>query len=258
MTSRAPMFYGLAEYYDRFVAGKDYSGEAARLVAHARRYGRSGGREWLDVACGTGRHLAELRRTWSVHGLDASPEMLRIARHRLPGVPLARGDMRTFRTARRFDVVSCLFGAIGHLETERDLRATFANFARHLKPGGVALVEPWIDPADFRPRSHSLMTYRGPDAVLARLSYSVRRGRASVVRSRYLVGVPGRGIREADGTDVGLLVPRDRLVAMMVDAGLDARFRVRGVRSGRGLLLGTKPTGPPHRPEVRRAERPAR
>ena len=258
MTPRAPMFGELAEYYDRFLAEKDYRGEAAQLVALARQYGRSGGREWLDVACGTGRHLAELRRSYSVRGIDASPEMLRIARRRLPGIPLDRGDMRTFRTARRFDVVSCLFSAIGHLESERDLRATFANFARHLKPGGVALVEPWIDPADFRPGSHFLMTYRGPDAVLARLSYSVRRGRTSVVRSGYLVGVPGRGIREVDGTDVGLLVPRHRLVAMMADAGLRPRFRVRGVRSGRGFLIGRKPVVPPRRPVARRGRRTER
>jgi ubiquinone/menaquinone biosynthesis C-methylase UbiE len=237
------MFHELAPYYDRFTAEKDYRGEAARLIALVRRHGRSGGREWLDVACGTGRHLAVLRRSYSVHGIDASPPMLRIARRRLPGVPLARGDMRTFRTRERFDVVTCLFSAIGHLTNERDLFATFANFARHLKPGGVALVEPWLDPASFRPGYHFLLTYRGPDAMLARLSYSRRRGARSIVESRYLIGVPGRGIREVVGSDVGLLVSHDRLVAMMAEAGLSSRFLARGLRSGRGLLLGRKPRG---------------
>jgi SAM-dependent methyltransferase len=239
--ARPLMFYELAKYYDAFVEDKDYREESRRLEAVARRYCRSGGRSWLDVACGTARHLEYLRREHSVVGVDGSAEMLRVARRRLPKVRLLRADMRTFRLDRSFDVVSCTFAAVGHLATEHDLRVAFTNFARHLKPGGVAIVEPWIDPALFRPGFLHLMKHDGRSVVLVRLSHSSRRGHHSVLRIHYLVGEPSRGVRHLEETEVGLMVSRRRLRELMQDAGLVPRFLPRGLRAGRGLLVGTKP-----------------
>jgi len=239
--ARSLMFHKLAEYYDAFVDDKDYRGESRRLETLARRYCRSGGRSWLDVACGTGRHLEFLRRSHSVVGLDRSVEMLRVARHRLPKVRFVKADMRTFRLDRSFDVVSCTFGAVGHLATERDLRAAFTNFARHLKPGGVAIVEPWIDPAGFRPGFLHLMKHEERSASLVRLSHSSRRGNHSVLQIHYLIGEPSRGIRHFEETEFGLMVSRRRLRELMADAGLVPRLLPHGLRPGRGLLLGTKP-----------------
>lgn len=237
------MFSRLAEQYDPLAARKDYRGESERLVRLARRYGNSRGSSWLDVACGTGRHLEFLRRSFSVTGVDSSAAMLRIARRRLPGVPLVRADMRTLRLRPTFDVVSCLFSAIGHLRNESELRATFATFARHLNPGGVAIIEPWIDPERFRSGSVHLVTFEGPRATIARLAYSRRRGARSLVRYHYLIGRPGRGIQHVAETVPGLLVSPRRLVELLRGAGLEARFLARGLTPGRGLLVGRKPEG---------------
>ncbi len=238
--SRDLMFGRMARYYDLLYAQKDYRSESERLMALARRFGRSKGTEWLDVACGTGRHLGFLRRRYSVTGVDLSPAMLRIARRRLPGIRLRRGDMSSFRLGARFDVVTCLFSAIGHLRTEGELRTTFRNFARHLKPGGVALVEPWIDPSDFRPGFVHLVVHESPTVTVVRMAYSKRRANHSAIRYHYLVGAPGRGIRSTTETDIGLLVPRSRLLKAMEDAGLRSRFVAEGLTAQRGLLVGVK------------------
>jgi ubiquinone/menaquinone biosynthesis C-methylase UbiE len=242
--ARALMFHRLAEYYDPLYAWKDYRGESKYLESLARRYGRSGGTKWLDVACGTGRHLEFLRRRFSVRGIDASPEMLRFARRRLPGIRLGRADMRTFRLAESFDVVSCLFSAIGHLATERDLQLAVSNFARHLKPGGVAIVEPWVQPADFRAGSTHLLTHQGPTTTIVRLASSARRGNISIVRYHYLIGETGRPVRYFEDVSRGLMVPRTRLLTMMRTAGLRPRSLARGLMKRRGLLVGVKPLGP--------------
>ena len=42
----------------------------------------------LDVACGPGRHLEQLRHWYVVEGVDLSAVMLEQAARRLPGVPL--------------------------------------------------------------------------------------------------------------------------------------------------------------------------
>jgi SAM-dependent methyltransferase len=242
------MFRELAPYYDRFVAEKNYAGECRRLEELVRKYGSSGGRSWLDVACGTGRHLEFLRRNHTVVGADMSPEMLRVARRRLPGVELHRSDLREWQFHRAFDVVTCLFGAIGHLGEKWEIRAVFERIADHLEPGGVAIVEPWIDPDRFRPGFVHLMHYDDPDTKLVRLSYSTRHGSHSVIHSHYLVGERGKGIRHLEETDrTGLLVPRARYLEWMREAGLRARFLTRGLRPGSGLLIGVKPLLPPEK-----------
>jgi ubiquinone/menaquinone biosynthesis C-methylase UbiE len=243
MTQRLHMYADLAKYYDTQYSSKDYPTEVRRLEALARRYGRSGGTTWLDVACGTGKHLEILRRRHACAGVDASPEMLRIARRRLPGIPLHRGDMRTFRLGRTFDVVTCLFSAIGHLTSERDIRKTFATLARHLKVGGVAIVEPWVLPSKARPGHVSMRTCQDPDFTLVRLAYSKVRGRMTVIRYFYLIGEPGRGIRFLEETDRGLMVDAHRLQSLMKNSGLIPHFLARGFTSERGLLVGIKSEG---------------
>jgi len=242
MTSSGSLqFYGeFAKYYDGLNSMKDYRAETERLEAIARRFGRRGRTAWLDVACGTGRHLEFLRRTHPVVGVDGSREMLRIARRRLPGVRFVLGDMRSFRLGERFDIVSCLFSAIGHLRSERDLRVTFANLARHLNPGGVVIVEPWIDPSKFRPAMVHARTYDGPAVKVARVAFSSRRGNHSIIRYHFLISEPGRRDRHVGVTDVGLLVSRTRLVELMEAAGLQSRFLAHGLMADRGLLIGTQ------------------
>lgn len=242
---RPLMFHALADHFDAFIAGKDSRAECQLLERLARRLGRSGGRSWLDVACGTGRHLEFLRRHYVVTGLDISEDMLRIARRRLPGTRLLRADMRTFRLHDSFDVVSCLYSAIGHLKTERDLEATIANFARHLKHGGVVIIEPWIDPLAFRAGFVHLVSHTSPAATVVRMSSSSRRGARSVIQYHYLIGETNRGIKHFAERDVGLLVSRTRVLAIMRKAGLTSRFLRRGLTPGRGLFVGVLDSRPP-------------
>jgi len=223
LTDGPLMFHRLADQYDALTSGKDTRKEVEHLEALARRYARSGGRSWLDVACGTGRHLELLRRRHEVVGIDLSAAMLRIARRRLPSTRLLRGDMRTLRLNEQFDVVSCLFSAIAHLRSEAELGAAFRTFAAHLKPGGICLVEPWIDPTSFRSGFVQLVGHAEPDGSVARMAFSQRRGKRSVVHYEYLVGDARRGIRHFAEDDVGLLVPRRQLLDLMTAAGLRDR-----------------------------------
>jgi ubiquinone/menaquinone biosynthesis C-methylase UbiE len=238
--SALSQFHELAEFYDALNDWKDYRSESERLEIIARRFGRPGRTTWLDVACGTGRHLEFLNRNHFTVGVDGSREMLRIARRRLPGVRLVHGDMRTFCLNRRFDVVSCLFSAIGHLTTKRDVRKTFANFARHLNSGGVAIVDPWIERSLFRSGSIHLRSHESPAVTVARCAYSSRRGNHSIIHYHFLIGKRGRKIRHREVTDVGLLLSREELSELMGDADLRPHFLSRGLMPGRGLLVGVK------------------
>ncbi len=209
-TESSPMYRDLAVYYDRIYSKKPYRAQTAVLVRLARRFGRSGGRRWLDVACGTGRHLEYLRREFEVTGVDLSGTMLRLARRRLPGVRLVRADMRSFALGERFDVVSCLFSAIGYLRNEREIRQAFRAFASHLLPGGVLLIEPWIAPGQVPPRPREPRRVPGRDHedraggngpppgddLPDRVRLSPRRGGAGVPPRPRGGGPPARAVPE--------------------------------------------------------------
>ena len=55
------MFAQTAHYYDKFYAFKDYAGEAEILLTLIHTHLRSGGKQLLDVACGTGLHMEHLK-----------------------------------------------------------------------------------------------------------------------------------------------------------------------------------------------------
>jgi SAM-dependent methyltransferase len=243
MVRDAPIYHSLAEYYDLTYDFKDTSAEVDRLVQIARRLRPGRIRSWLDVACGTGRHLKFLARRFECAGVDQSPEMLAVARGRLLGVPLVEADMRTFRLGRQFDVVTCLFSAIGHLDTERDLQLAFESFALHVNPGGVLLVEPWLDPAKFKTPHVSLLVRDTPSVKLARVSFSNRKGDRSLLEMHYLVADEKRGIRHEVEHDDMLLIAPQRLVSLLRATGLRPRFLARGLTKGRGLLVGVAPKG---------------
>src|SRR5215510_8085307 len=72
----------------------------------------------LDVACGYGRHAAELsRRGFHVVGLDLSRQMLDEARRRFregPRLRFVRCDMRRLGYAAELDAVICFFTSFGY------------------------------------------------------------------------------------------------------------------------------------------------
>jgi SAM-dependent methyltransferase len=56
------------------------------------REGDLAGRRVLDIGCGTGRFLAQLAEVAKAWGVDASPEMLEVARERAQGAGLKLGS----------------------------------------------------------------------------------------------------------------------------------------------------------------------
>ena len=97
----------------------------------------SHGMSVLDVACGTGALLSRVRETESstrLVGIDLSESELRLARVRLPGVPLyaARAQALPFSDAA-FDLVVCHMALMLMDEPERAL----AESRRVLRNGGT-------------------------------------------------------------------------------------------------------------------------
>jgi SAM-dependent methyltransferase len=92
----------------------------------------------LDAACGTGRYAEHLAgRGHAVIGVDRSPDMLALARGRVPGADFRLGDLGELPVAdEEVDAVVCAL-ALTHVA---DLAPVMAEFARVLRPGGHLVI----------------------------------------------------------------------------------------------------------------------
>ena len=229
------MFKPSARLYDAVYSFKDYSREAA-LVHELVQARKPAAETLLDVACGTGAHLAELGRWYRCEGLDLEPGLLAVARERLPGVPLHEGDMRDFGLGRRFDVVTCLFSSIGYVLTVEGLQRAVAAMARHLEPGGVLVLEPWLTPDAVVTPHVGAVFVDEPELKIARVNTIEVDGRTSRFDFHYLVGTPDGVEHFTERHDLGLFTQDEQLEAFRA-AGLDVEHDDEGLM-GRGLYIG--------------------
>jgi ubiquinone/menaquinone biosynthesis C-methylase UbiE len=85
-----------AHIYDvRLKQYMDYPAACGKIHSFAQQH-HSDAKTPLDVACGTGKHLQFLQEHYQVDGLDISPNMLKIARKRLPRRYFPRGEYDRF------------------------------------------------------------------------------------------------------------------------------------------------------------------
>jgi SAM-dependent methyltransferase len=216
---------------------KDYPAEAAMVREAIESHCKSEGNSLLDVACGTGKHLAELANWFDAWGLDLDEELLEVAAERVSRERLLHGDMRGFDLDRRFDAITCLFSSIGYMTNSRELHQALENMARHLKPGGVLLVEPWLYPDQYQSPHLHMLTVDLDDLKIARISNGRREGDVSVIDFEYLIMTFDGPIRESERHELGLY-PREQYEDAMRSVDLEVEYDPIGPM-GRGLFIGT-------------------
>lgn len=218
--------------------GKDWAAEAQSLTSLIRERCPEAA-TLLDVACGTGAHLAAFADAFAeVAGVELAEPMRAVARARLPGVPVHAGDMRDFRLGRHFDAVTCMFNAIGYLGSVAELRQAVWSMAQHLEPGGVLVVEPWWFPERFLDGHLAVDSDHDGTRAVARMSHTSRTGRTTHLEVRFLVGDKD-GIRDFTQTSHLMLFTRDEYLSAFADAGCPAEFLDGGL-TGRGLFVGQR------------------
>ena len=236
------MFSHSAKYYDVIYAakGKDYDQETQRLLSLIHQHKRSPGNTLLDVACGTGGHLLHLQQTFQTEGLDLDPELLDLARQKAPTITYHQADMINFALGRQFDVIVCLFSAIGYVKTLDRLHMTIETMHRHTAPGGLIIVEPWLKPNDYSADKVHATFVDKPNLKIARMNVGeISDGNISVLNFHYLVATPEGVEHFTERHELGLFTHGEYLSAFE-RCGMETLYDEVGLE-GRGLYIGINP-----------------
>ena len=241
MDKKTILFKELAQYYDLIYSFKNYEDEAKLLLSLIKEYKQSPGNSLLDVACGTGKHLNYLKDSFQCAGTDINNEILAVARTNISNVDFIEADMINMRLNKKFDVLLCLFTAIGYLETYENLAKTWETFALHLKPGGVAIVEPWFTKETCDIGTPHMKIYDSEDLKIIRMSVPKIDGDFSILDFHYLVAEKDKEVKYYKDSHKLALFEPDKLITIMQKAGLKAHFIHPELMGKRGLYIGVKP-----------------
>jgi len=101
----------------------------------------------LDIACGTARHLIELKtKGYEVMGIDLSSNILQIARNKIKNlklnIKLIQADMKNLPLlTQSVDMIICLFSSFCHLVTQDDQQKGVNEIYRVLKDEGIVILD---------------------------------------------------------------------------------------------------------------------
>ncbi len=229
------MFVKTQRFYDAIYSWKDYEREVKQLNEWITRYKRTSGNTMLDIACGTGIHISFLHKDFTVEGLDLDPDMLNLAQERNPGVSFHQGSMTNFDLNKQFDVVICLFSSIAYAKTVSGLQQAVATMERHLRPGGVLIIEPFFTPEEWKPGRANARFVDQPDIKIARMTDFSTCESPAICDFHYLISTD-QGVKyEIEQHEFGLFSHGNYQEAF-VKAGLNVIFDEEGLM-GRGLYI---------------------
>lgn len=237
------MYTKTAPFYDAIYSFKDYADEVKKIQGFIKKRGRRDYTNLLDVACGTGKHLAYFKDYYTTEGLDLDAGMVAVAQERLPDVPCHHASMIDFDLGRQFDLITCLFSSIGYVEKVDNLNQTLATMARHLSDDGLILIEPWLMVETFKVGTVHQLCVDEPHIKIARMGTSVIEDNVSVMEMQYLVGENHPDTLNSIHHFVEIhrlaLFTHEEYLQAFEKVGFHAIFDEKGI-TGRGLYIGVR------------------
>jgi SAM-dependent methyltransferase len=135
--SSTALYTALSGYYDLMCAHINYQ-EQSNCVRRLHQIFGNQGRDYLDLACGTGPHVRHfIDFGYAASGLDINQPMLNIAQARCPEAHFMLQDMSNIKVAKQLDLISCLLYSIHYNDGISKLKECIASAHAALKPGGI-------------------------------------------------------------------------------------------------------------------------
>jgi ubiquinone/menaquinone biosynthesis C-methylase UbiE len=232
------MFIDSAKIYDFIYSIKDYQKEALEVISMIRSR-KPQAKTILDVGCGTAEHHRHLKKEFLIDGLDINEEYIRAARTKNEAGSYYVMDMVDFHLSKKYDVILCLFSAIGYILTMDKVISMLKHINEHLIEGGLVIVEPWFTPDTWKTGKLHMLTYDKDDIKISRMNISETIGRLAVVNFHYLLGTPDNGVQHFEERHEFALFSQDEIQTAFEEAGFEVSYDEKGL-IGRGMYFGTK------------------
>lgn len=221
--------------------------ESARIMEYCRL---CAGASVLDFGCGTGRHALALAASGlRVTGVDYVDAFVgkaeRTARQQeVSGTRFVKADCREVQLGERFDAALCLYDVVGTYAGRGANLDILANLARHLKPGGFALLSVMNLALTRRRARHVFSMRREPNRLLTLPPSRIMETTGDVFDPAfYMLDEDSNVVYRREQFTAGRELPaelivrdrrfsKDEIEAMCAEAGLDVEW-TRFVRAGR-------------------------
>lgn len=154
--NKVRLYNDLAWLWPIWGSAEEYADYCEHVVRLLREHAQIPVHSLLNVGCGGGKNVFNLKRHCDVTGIDLSPRMLDLAQDLNPECGFVLGDMRSFSLQQMFDSV-LVDDAVSYMTSIEDLRATFIAAWQHLSPGGVMVVSP-DDTKETFVQNHTVVT----------------------------------------------------------------------------------------------------
>lgn len=231
------MFTKSAKFYDALYHFKDYK-KASEILLNTLHKFNPGAKSLLDVACGTGKHIEDLRNHIQCEGLDISGELIEIAKKRCPGINFYVNDMTDFCTGKKYDAVTCLFSSVAYVKSFSNLQKAVKCMSDHLNENGLLIIEPWFSKKTFWTDTITSNHYDEKDLKITWMYTSKIENDLSVLDINYLAGTPEEVSFFRERHELGLFDDGQYREAFL-KCGLKVEFDEKGM-FGRGMYIGIK------------------
>jgi SAM-dependent methyltransferase len=139
VSGRGEAYAAFAYAYDEALGNRFFKAVRTLLDAQLKKHSTVE-KTHLDIACGTGLAIDYFRkRGWRSVGVDASIEMLSMARARTRD--LVAGDFRALPLRGTFARITCLYDSLNHIREKNDLVAAFRSMRRLMADGSLLLFD---------------------------------------------------------------------------------------------------------------------
>jgi SAM-dependent methyltransferase len=153
-------------------AATEYAHYCQHVTGLIRRYAKRPVATLLDIGCGGGKNVFNLKQEFNVTGVDLSSTMLEQAKVLNPECTFVPRRYANVQTRQAFDAV-LMDDAISYMSCLTDFEAAFRTAHAHLKPGGVLVATPDVTTETFQQNrtSTTQVTRDGLDVVFVENVY---------------------------------------------------------------------------------------
>lgn len=236
------MFTKSSDIYDLLYSSKNYQRESEVLIEKIKMR-KPDAKTILDICCGTAEHHKYLKNEFKIDGIDLNEEFINIAKNKNPNCRYHIADMVDFELDKQYDILICLFSSIGYVKTFERLTSTLKCFNKHLKNGGLIIIEPWLTPENWYNGKIHMQIYERDDLKIYRMNRSESNGNLSVLHFHYLLGSSKRGVEHFEEKHELGLFTKDEIKKAFYGANLEVTFDEQGITK-KGLYYGTKKSLP--------------